>query len=149
MAFLFSFLSIVPKVSAKKKYNWFVKIRTHCYHVNDFPVVNGTTGIIQDPIDLLLAKCNFTIKRWMVLVFSTCNTIHLLLVKLHFANKRRMVLVFSTCNTIHLLLVKFHLLFQIFLLIDTKKVNHLHDNNVNTEAKPRWYRVKLLYVPLN
>ena len=30
----------------------------HCYHVNDFPLVNGTPGIIQDPIDLLLAKCN-------------------------------------------------------------------------------------------
>ena len=25
--------------------------------LNDFPVVNGTPGIIQDPIDLLLAKC--------------------------------------------------------------------------------------------
>ena len=87
---------------------------THCYHVNDFPVVNGTPGIIQDPIDLLLAKSNFTNKWWMVLVFSTCNTIHLLLVKLHFVNKRRMVLVFSTCNTIHLLLVKLHLLFLIF-----------------------------------
>ena len=36
-----------------------------------------------------------------------------------------------------------------FLLIDTKKVNRLHDNNVNTEAKPRRYRVILLYVPLN
>ena len=30
----------------------------HCYHVNDFPLVNSTPGIIQDPIDLLLAKCN-------------------------------------------------------------------------------------------
>ena len=36
-----------------------------------------------------------------------------------------------------------------FLLIDTKKVNHLHDNNVNTKAKPRRYRVILLDVPLN
>ena len=35
----------------------------HCYHVNDFPLVNGTQGIIQDPIDLLLAKCNFTNKK--------------------------------------------------------------------------------------
>jgi hypothetical protein len=75
----------------------------HCDHVNDFPVVNGTPGIIQDPIDLLLAKSNFTNKRWMVLVFSTCNTVDLLLVKLHFVNKRRMVLVFSTCNTVDLL----------------------------------------------
>ena len=33
--------------------------------------------------------------------------------------------------------------------MDTKKVNHLHDNNVNTEAKPRSYRVILLDVPLN
>ena len=86
----------------------------HCYHVNDFPLVNDTPGIIQDPIDLLLAKCNFTNKRWMVLVFSTCNTILLLLTKLHFVNKRRMVLVFSTCNTVDLLLVKLHLLFLIF-----------------------------------
>ena len=29
----------------------------HCYHVNDFPLINGTPGIIQDPIDLLLANC--------------------------------------------------------------------------------------------
>ena len=111
---------------------------SHCYHVNDFPLVNGTPGIIQDPINLLLAKCNFTNKRWMVLVFSTCNTILLLLTKLHFVNKRRMVLVFSTCNTVDLLMGK---------SIGTKKVNHLHDNNVNTEAKPRWYRVILLDVP--
>ena len=121
----------------------------HCYQVNDFPLVKGTPGIIQDPIDLLLAKCNFTKKRWMVLVFSTCNTILLLLTKLHFVSKRRMVLVFSTCNTILLLMGKIALTISIFLLIDTKKVNHLHDNNVNTEAKPRWYRVILLYVPLN
>ena len=98
--------------------------KKHCDHVNDFPVVNSTPGIIQDPVYLLLAKCNFP-------------------------NKRSTVLVFSTCNTVDLLLVKLHLLFLIFLLIDTKKVNHLHDNNVNTEAKPRWYRVILLYVPLN
>ena len=26
------------------------------FHVNDFPVVNGTPGIIQDPIDLLLTR---------------------------------------------------------------------------------------------
>ena len=32
---------------------------------------------------------------------------------------------------------------------NTKKVNHLHDNNVNTKAKPRSYRVMLLDVPLN
>ena len=30
-----------------------------------------------------------------------------------------------------------------------KKVNHLHDNNVNTKAKPRRYPVILLDVPLN
>ena len=89
-------------------------INIHCDHVNDFPVVNGTPGIIQDPIDLLLAKCNFTNKRWMILVFSTCNTILLLLTKLHFVIKRRTVLVFSTCNTVDLLLVKLHLLFLIF-----------------------------------
>ena len=76
----------------------------------------------------------------MVLVFSTCNTVDLLLVKLHFVNKRRMVLVFSTCNTVGLLIGK---------LMGTKKVNHLHDNNVNTEAKWRRYRVLLLHVPLN
>jgi hypothetical protein len=35
----------------------------HCYHVNDFPLLNSTPGIIQDPIDLLLAKCNFPDKR--------------------------------------------------------------------------------------
>ena len=38
-------------------------INIHCDHVNDFPVINGTPGIIQDPIDLLLAKCNFPNKR--------------------------------------------------------------------------------------
>ena len=27
----------------------------HCYHVNDFPLINSTPGIIQDLIDLLLA----------------------------------------------------------------------------------------------
>ena len=86
----------------------------HCYHINDFPLVNSTPGIIQDPIDLLLAKSNFTNKRWMVLVFSTCNTILLLLVKLHFVNKRRIVLAFSTFNTVDLLLVKLHLLYLIF-----------------------------------
>ena len=32
--------------------------QNHCYHVNDFPLLNSTPGIIQDPIDLLLAKCN-------------------------------------------------------------------------------------------
>ena len=56
-------------------------INIHCDHVNDFPVVNGTPGIIQDPIDLLLAKCNFPNKRSTVLVLSTCNTVDLL--KLH------------------------------------------------------------------
>ena len=71
------------------------------------------------------------------MVFSTCNTILLLLTKLHFVNKRRMVLVFSTCNTVDLLMGKLHLLFLTFLLIGTKKVNYLHDNNVKTEAKPR------------
>ena len=35
----------------------------HCDDVNDFPVVNGTPGIIQDPIDLLLTKYNFTTMR--------------------------------------------------------------------------------------
>ena len=86
----------------------------HCDHINDFPVVNSTPGIIQDTFDLLLAKSNFTNKKWMVLVFSTCNTVDLLLVKLHFVNKRRMVLVFSTCNTVDLLFGKLHLLFLIF-----------------------------------
>ena len=86
----------------------------HCDHVNDFPVINGTPGITQDPIDLLLAKCNFTNKRSTVLVFSTCNTHDLLLVKLHFVNKRSTVLVFSTSNTHDLLLMKLHLLFLIF-----------------------------------
>ena len=49
----------------------------HCYHVNDFPLVNSTPGIIQDPIDLLLAKCILT----KVLVFNACNTVDLLLAK--------------------------------------------------------------------
>ena len=61
----------------------FASVLYHCDHANDFPLVNGTPGIIQDPIDLLLAKCNFTNKRWMVLVFSTCNTVDLSLGKLH------------------------------------------------------------------
>ena len=43
---------------------------THCDHVNDFPVVNSTPGIIQDPIDLLLAKCNFTITKGQQYWFS-------------------------------------------------------------------------------
>ena len=86
----------------------------HCDHVNDFPVVKGTPGIIQDPIDLLFAKCNFTNKRSTVLIFSTCNTHDLLLVKLHFVNKRSTVLVFSSSNTHDLLLMKLHLLFLIF-----------------------------------
>ena len=113
----------------------------HCYHVNDFPLINSTPGIIQDLIDLLLAQCILI----QVLVFSACNTVDLLLAKCILIQ----VLVFNACNTVDLLMSKLHLLFLIFLLIDTKKVNHLHDNNVNTEAKPRWYRVKLLYVPLN
>ena len=46
-------------------------------------------------------------------------------------------------------ILKIALTISNFLLTDTKKVNHLHDNNVNTEAKPRRYRVILLYVPLN
>ena len=80
----------------------------HCDHVNDFPVVNGTPGIIQD---LLLAKCNFRIKRSMVLDFSTCNTVDLLLAKCNFPNKRSTVLVFSTCNTVDLSVMKLLLLF--------------------------------------
>ena len=52
----------------------------HCYRVNDFPVVNGTPGIIQDPSDLLLVKLHFSNKRSLVLVFSTCNTHALLLI---------------------------------------------------------------------
>ena len=82
-------------------------------YVNDFPEVNGTPGNIQDPIDLLLAKCNFTNKRSTLLGFSTCNTHDLLLVTLHFVNKRSTVLVFSTNNTHDLLLMKPHLLFLI------------------------------------
>ena len=96
-----------------------------------------------------LENTPFTNKRWMVLQVLKTNTILLLLTKCNFTNKRWMVLQVLKTNTIHLLLVKFHLLFQIFLLIDTKKVNHLHDNNVNTEAKPRWYRLILLDVPWN
>ena len=34
--------------------DFFPKSISHCDHVNDFQVVNGTPGIIQDPIDLLL-----------------------------------------------------------------------------------------------
>ena len=42
-----------------------------CDQVNDFPVVNGTPGIIQDPIDLLLTKYNFTNKRsWASIAFQ-------------------------------------------------------------------------------
>ena len=63
--------------------NFIVNYIIHCYHVNDFPLVNVTPGIIQDAIDFLLAENNFPNKRWMVLVFSTCNIIHLLLVKFH------------------------------------------------------------------
>ena len=87
----------------------------HCYHENDFPLLKSTPDIIQDPIDILSAKCILT-----------------------------KVLVFNACNTADLLMGKLHSLFLVCLLIDNKKVNHLHDNNVNTEA-----RVKLLYVPLN
>ena len=74
----------------------------HCYHVKDFLLVNGTPGIIQDPIDLLLAKCNLPIKRSTVLVFNGCNTVDLLMGELHFANKRSTVLVFNACNTVDL-----------------------------------------------
>ena len=80
----------------------------HCYHVNDFPLVNGTPGIIQDPIDHLLAKCNLPIKRSTVLVFNAGNTVDLLMGKLHFANKRSTVLVFNACNTVDLLMGKLH-----------------------------------------
>ena len=90
-----------------------IKYIGHCYHVYDFPLVNGTPGIIQDPIDLLLAKCNLPIKRSTVLVFNGCNTVDLLMGKLHFANKRSAVLVFNACNTVDHLMGKLHLLFLI------------------------------------
>ena len=83
------------------------------------------------------------------MVFNGCNTVDLLMGECHFANKRSTVLVFNACNTVDLLMGKIALAISNFLLIDTKKVNHLHDNNVNTEAKPRRYQVILLYVPLN
>ena len=47
----------------------------YCSIPSSRPVVNGIPGIIQDPIDLLLAKCNFPNERSTVLVFSTCNTV--------------------------------------------------------------------------
>ena len=106
--------------------------------------------IIQDPIDLLLAKSNFTNKRWMVLVFSTCNTIHLLLVKLHFVNKRRMVLVFSTCNTIHLLLVKLHFANKrrMVLVFSTCNTIHLFLVKLHLVIKGGWYWFSVLAILL-
>ena len=49
----------------------------HCYHENDFPLLKSTPGIIQDPIDILSAKCILT----KVLVFNACNTVDLLMGK--------------------------------------------------------------------
>ena len=57
----------------------------HCDHVNDFPVVNSTPGIIQDPIDHLLATSSelplyYPIPPWLGLgIVSSTTTLKVLL----------------------------------------------------------------------